>query len=145
MDLLRSCVLVSGFGLRRGKTFPRTLCGETIRLDHRHIPNRDVFFDNISQMKPEAWRPGTLDALATGSADGKRIVIKAVNYDEQRNTLLLRFQGTRAPAKAKVTAFSVSAGLTDEPTMADPARIKPVQTSLPYARDLAVEMKPFSV
>src|SRR5450631_4544512 len=116
MDLLRSCVLVSGFGLRRGKTFPRTLCGETIRLDHRHIPNRDVFFDNISQMKPEAWRPGTLDAIATGSADGRRIVIKAVNYDEQRNTLLVRLQGSMVPERATVKVYTLNAGLTDAPS-----------------------------
>ena len=31
-------------------------------------------------MKPEDWTPGTVDAIATGSEDGRRIVIKAVNY-----------------------------------------------------------------
>ncbi len=44
-------------------------------------------------MKPEDWRPGSVDAIATRSADGRRIVIKAVNYEGQRNTLYVRLQG----------------------------------------------------
>ena len=47
-------------------------------------PNARRFFDEISQMKPEAWQPGTVDAIATASADGRRIVIKAVNYSGSR-------------------------------------------------------------
>ena len=46
----------------------------------RDIPDRETFFDEISTMKPEDWLPGTVDAIATASADGRRIVIKAVNY-----------------------------------------------------------------
>ena len=46
-------------------------------------------------MKPEDWQPGTVDAIATGSADGRRIVIKAVNYEAERNTLLVRLPGRR--------------------------------------------------
>ena len=45
-------------------------------------------------MKPEAWRPGALDAIATRSTDGRRIVIKVVNYEAQPNTLLVRLQGS---------------------------------------------------
>ena len=62
----------------------------------------ETFFDNISQMKPEDWKPDTLDAIATGSADGKRIVIKAVNYERHHNTLLTRLQGATVPANATV-------------------------------------------
>ena len=47
----------------------------------RDIPDRKIFFDEISTMKPEDWMPGTVDAIATASADGRRIVIKAVNYE----------------------------------------------------------------
>ena len=47
----------------------------------RDIPTRKTFFDEIATMKPEDWRPGTVDAIATASADGRRIVIKAVNYE----------------------------------------------------------------
>ena len=60
----------------------------------RDIADRGAFFDAVSQMKPEAWRPGALDAIATRSADGRRIVIKAVNYEAQPNTLLVRLQGS---------------------------------------------------
>ena len=60
----------------------------------RDIPNRNTFFDDIPQMKPAGWKPGTFDAIATGSADGKRIVIKAVNYAGEPNTLLARLRGS---------------------------------------------------
>ena len=48
-------------------------------------------------MKPEDWLSGTVDAIATRSADGRRIVIKAVNYEAKRNTLLVRLQGAGVP------------------------------------------------
>jgi alpha-N-arabinofuranosidase len=44
----------------------------------RDIRDRTSFFDRISSMKPEGWQPGAVDAIATASADGRRIVIKAV-------------------------------------------------------------------
>jgi alpha-L-arabinofuranosidase len=111
----------------------------------RDITNRTVFFDGISQMKPEAWQPGTLDAIATGSADGRRIVIKSVNYDEQRNTLLVRLQGSTVPARATVKAYTLNAGLTDAPSMEQPDKIQPVQTTLPFARNLTIELPPHTV
>ena len=40
----------------------------------RDIGDRASFFTDISQMKPEGWQPGTVDAIATASADGRRIV-----------------------------------------------------------------------
>src|SRR4029453_7609135 len=64
------------------------------------IPKRATFFTEISTMKPEGWQPGTVDAIATGSTDGRQIVIKAVNYGSERNALLVRLQGTRVPANA---------------------------------------------
>ena len=47
----------------------------------RDIADRTQFFDDISQMKPEDWKPGTMDAIASCSADRKHIIIKAVNYE----------------------------------------------------------------
>ena len=111
----------------------------------RDIPNRDVFFDDISQMKPEQWRPGTLDAIATGSADGKRIVIKAVNYEGQPNTLLVRLQGSKVPAHATVKAYTLTAGLTDAPSMEHPDKIQPIEPNLPYARNLTLDLPAYAV
>jgi alpha-L-arabinofuranosidase len=111
----------------------------------RDITNRNAFFDDISQMKPAGWKPGTVDAIATSSADGKRIVIKAVNYSSAPNTLLTRLRGTAVPEKATVKVYTVSAGLTDAPSMDQPDKIKPIETTQPYARDLAIELKPYSV
>ncbi len=109
------------------------------------ITNRAAFFDDISQMKPQEWQPGTLDAIATGSRDGRRIVIKAVNYQGQRNTLLTRLRGSTLPASAKVKAYTLSAALTDAPSMDHPDRIQPVESGMAYARDLAVDLPPYSV
>src|SRR5579862_807671 len=111
----------------------------------RDIQNRNSFFDSISQMKPEGWTPGTFDAIATGSSDGRRIVIKMVNYSGGQNTLLVRFSGSGAPEKAGVKMYSVSAGLTNSPSMDHPDEIKPVETTLSYARDLTIEVKPYTV
>src|SRR5205085_9271531 len=63
----------------------------------RDIAERSRFFNQISTMKPEAWRPGAVDAIATASADRRRIVIKAVNYQAERNSLLVRLRGTTVP------------------------------------------------
>lgn len=111
----------------------------------RDIPNRSSFFDDISQMKQQGWQPGTLDAIATGSADGKRIVVKAVNYEGQPNMLLVRLQGSKVPERATVKAYTLTAGLDDEPSMAQPNRIQPVETSLPYARNLTLELPAYTV
>jgi alpha-N-arabinofuranosidase len=59
----------------------------------RDVPDHKKFFSQISTMKPEGWLPGCIDAIATSSTDGRRIVIKAVNYRAERNTLLVRIQG----------------------------------------------------
>src|SRR5947199_3616603 len=58
----------------------------------RDAPDRGAFFNEIATMKPEGWQPGTVEAIATGSADGRRIVIKAVNYEARRNALLVRIE-----------------------------------------------------
>ena len=96
-------------------------------------------------VKPEDWRPGTFDAIAAGSADGKRIVIKAVNYEGNRNTLLARLQGSAVPANAEVVIYTVMAGLMDAPSLENPDRIKAVQNMIPYARDLTVDLPPYTV
>ncbi len=111
----------------------------------RDIPNRNNFFDDISQMKPAGWKPDTFDAIATGSADGKRIIIKAANYADATNTLLARLRGSAAPEKATMKIYFVTAGLTDMPSMEQPDKIKPIETTQPYSRDLAIELKPYTV
>jgi alpha-L-arabinofuranosidase len=111
----------------------------------RDIPKRSDFFDGISQMKPEAWIPNTVDAIASGSADGRRIVIKAVNYTATPQTLLTRLQGSQAPAKAAVTVTTITAALPDANSLTEPNKIKPAGTSLPYARDMAFPLAPYSV
>jgi alpha-N-arabinofuranosidase len=109
------------------------------------IENRAQFFDDIPQMIPENWKPDTVDTIATGSEDGKRIVVKAVNYEDISNTLLIRLQGKNLPEKANVKVYSISAGLNDMCSLEEPDEIKPVESEIPYSKDLAIEMKPYSV
>ncbi len=111
----------------------------------RDISNRGAFFKEIATMKPEDWRPGTVDAIATGSADGRRIVIKAVNYEARRNTLLVQLQGARVPERAVATLRTIAAGLKDCASLEHPNAITPVSRPLKYAKDLAVELDPYSV
>ena len=111
----------------------------------KDIKNRNSFFDDISQMKPEDWQPGTLDAIATGSEDGKRIIIKAVNYSGDTNLLLVRLQGSKIPANAKVRMYTLNATPTDSPSMEYPDKIKPVVSTIPYAKDLTLKLEPYSV
>jgi alpha-N-arabinofuranosidase len=111
----------------------------------RDIEDRSEFFDDISTMKPEDWEPGTVDAIATGSADGRRIVIKAVNYEARPNTLLFRLQGSAVPEDATVRVHTLTAGLTDAPSLEEPDRIQPSEQTMPYARDLTIELGPHTV
>jgi alpha-L-arabinofuranosidase len=111
----------------------------------RDISGRKTFFEEIATMKPEGWLPGTIDAIATSSADGRRIVIKAVNYRPERNTLLVRLQGAGVPEKAVARLHTISAGLKDSASLEHPDAIKPVSRTLSYAKDLTVDLDPYTV
>lgn len=111
----------------------------------RDIPNRDSFFKEIATMKPEDWQPGTVDAIATASADGRRIVIKAVNYEGKRNTLLVDLQGSRAFEKATATLHTITAGPTDSASLERPNAIAPVSRALRYSKNFAVDLDPYTV
>ena len=103
------------------------------------------FMDDISQFKPEDWEPGTVDAIATGSADGKRIVIKAVNYEGFENTIITRIQGSKAPENATVKIYTIQANKNDKASIDEPNKIKPVQSSMPYEKDMKITLAPYSV
>ena len=109
------------------------------------IPKRAEFFDAISQMKPVDWAPNTVDAIGTSSADGQRIIIKAVNYDGERHALLTRLAGSHAPATARVKLITIDAALDVENSLAEPNALRRRETALPYARDMAFELPPRSI
>jgi alpha-N-arabinofuranosidase len=111
----------------------------------RDIKNRSQFFNDISQMKPENWFGGTFEAVATSSNDGKRIVIKAVNYDGIKNTLLTRLQGAGTPEKAKVKIYTLKAGLLESASIEKPDIIKTVESSADYKKEMQFVMEPYSV
>jgi alpha-N-arabinofuranosidase len=111
----------------------------------RDIVARETFFSDISQMKPEAWQPGTVDAIATADADGRRIVIKAVNYSGHPNVLLVHLQGSRVPAAATTTVHTITAGLREAASLEAPERIRPVERTGEYSRHLTVELEPYTV
>jgi alpha-N-arabinofuranosidase len=111
----------------------------------RDIDERMRFFDEISQYKPEGWKPGTVDAIATGSEDNRGIIIKAVNYESFKNTLLVRLQGSTAPENATVRKHTIQAGEHDAASLEEPDKIKPLESILPYSKDMDIEMEPYSV
>jgi alpha-L-arabinofuranosidase len=111
----------------------------------RDIANRATFFSDISQMKPEGWQAGTVDAIATASSDGRRIVIKAVNYSGSANTLLVHLQGSRVPAAATVTVYTITAGPRDAASLEVPDRIKPIERTREFSRDLTIDLEPHTV
>jgi len=111
----------------------------------RDLPNRKSFFDDIATMKPEDWQPGGVEAVATRSADGRRMVVKAVNYAAERTALLVRFQGAGAPAKAAATWHTIRAGLNDAASLDHPDAIVPLSRTLNYAKDLTIELDPYTV
>ena len=111
----------------------------------RDIADRKGFFNQISTMKPEDWLPGSIDAIATASTDGRRIVIKAVNYQATRNTLLVQLQGDSVPLNAAATLHTISAGLTDSASLQHPDTIAPISRPLTYAKDLAIDLPPYTV
>lgn len=109
------------------------------------IPNRADFFDGISQMKPTQWTAGTVDAIAASSEDDRRIVIKAVNYDGHPHTLLTRLQGKRIPDTATVTVTTITAAPNDENSLAEPDRIHPQTATMPYTRDLGIDLPAYTI
>lgn len=111
----------------------------------RDLADRRAFFQEIATMRPEEWQPGTVEAVATASADGRRIVIKAVNYERRRNTLLARLEGVRAPEKATARLHTITAGLTDKASLERPDSYRTVSRTVAYAKDLAVDLEPYTV
>jgi alpha-N-arabinofuranosidase len=111
----------------------------------KNLEDPSEFFDDLSQMKPEDWQPGTVDAIATSSDDGSHLIIKAVNYSENDHILALRLRGANIPDKGAVKSFTVNAGLMDSADLSDPDKIRPVEDILQYARDMTIELAPYSV
>ena len=111
----------------------------------RDVPDRSRLFDKISTFIPEGWTPESSDAVATMSADKHRIVIKAVNYSAQQNTLLVRLQGSEVPSKAVATLHTVTAQPTDAASLQHPDAIAPKRRTIPYARDFSVDLEPHTV
>ncbi len=72
------------------------------------VPDRSQLVDKISTTIPSGWREGAMDAIATASADGMRVVVKTVNYTPRRNTLLVRLQGQSLPERAKAKLYTIA-------------------------------------
>jgi alpha-N-arabinofuranosidase len=111
----------------------------------RDIPDRKRLFEEISTMRTDDWIPGTVDAIATGSADGRRIVIKAVNYGAERNALLVRLRGAGVPEKAVAKLHTITAGPKDSASLENPNAIASASRALNYAKDLTVDLDPYTV
>ena len=109
------------------------------------VPDRKLLLDKISTQIATGWLPESVDAIATASDDNRRIVIKAVNYCGNRNTLLIRLQGKVAPDRATAILHTISARLNDQASLENPDVIAPVSRSITYAKDLTIDLDPYTV
>jgi len=106
--------------------------------------NFDVLGVHNYEYESDRFESG-VDAIATTSADGRRIVIKAVNYNGSPNTLLAHLQGSRVPTTATVTEDTIAAGLHDAASLEEPNRIKPVERTLEYRPDLTIDLEAYTI
>ena len=88
--------------------------------------SRSQFFDKISTQIPTEWHQGAMDADCNSERDGKRMVIKAVNYGARRNTLLVRLQGKKPAATGKHEAVHDRAKPNATASFEHPAAFVPV-------------------
>ncbi|GAC1654921.1 MAG: hypothetical protein NVS9B15_15660 [Acidobacteriaceae bacterium] len=109
------------------------------------VADRKLLLERVSTEIPSEWIAGSVDAVATASADAHRIVIKAVNYRAERKTLLVRLKGAKVPAKAVATLHTITAGLRDAASLEHPDVISPVSQPITYATDFSVDIEPYTV
>lgn len=109
------------------------------------IPERNQFFDKISTQIPTEWQQGSMDAIATASADRRRMVIKAVNYSPRRNTLLVRLQGESLPQRANVKLLTIVAQENAMASLEHPDVFAPKSRTMEYVSNFSVVMDPYSV
>jgi alpha-L-arabinofuranosidase len=88
---------------------------------------------------------GSMNAIAMASADGRRMVIKALNYSLRRNVLLVRLQGESLPQRADVKLYTIAAQQNATASMEHPDAFAPGSRSMEYARNFSVAMDPYSV
>lgn len=93
------------------------------------VPDRKLLFDKISTQIPSGWLPDSA----------------AVNYQGNRNTSLVRLQGRPAPERATATLHTITARLNDQASIENPEAVAPVSRSFTYAKDLTIELEPYTV
>ena len=69
----------------------------------------------------------------------------AIGHAAERNVLLVRLQRAGVPGKAVATLHTISAGLKDSASLEHPDAIAPVSRALSYAKDITVELDPYTV
>jgi len=111
----------------------------------RGAQNAEDLVNKISTAIPQGWKPDGLDCVATATLDWSRIVVKAVNYEDQETTLLLQLKGAHAPSFARVTVHSITAKETDVASMTSPALFRVETKALDYSRLLDVGLPQYSV
>jgi alpha-N-arabinofuranosidase len=109
------------------------------------IRNRKQFFDQISQMRPTGWQPGKIDAIATGSADGKKVVIKTVNYDNNPHELLTRLKGSKVTADAEVKMYIIKSDPSGKASLENPSFFETEEKTFSFKPDMEYMLDPYSV
>ena len=109
----------------------------------RDLPNRKVFFDEISTTKPDS-----------GSNGRDRYRERRWTADRNQGcqlhcrgpqTLSVKITGTRAPEKAVATLHTITAPAKATASLEHPDAIAPVSRAIDYSKDLTLDLAPFSV
>jgi alpha-N-arabinofuranosidase len=108
---------------------------------------RSDLLESLKDLAPPfiRWTPGTIDAIATASSDGRRIVIKAVNYGAGSNTLLVKLTGAQVLEKAVATLQTITAPAKTMASLERPNIIAPVTRTIDYSKDLTLDVEPLTV
>jgi alpha-N-arabinofuranosidase len=109
------------------------------------VQDRRAFVDKVSTAIPQGWVPGTIDSVVTATVDWKRIVIKAVNYEERENTVIVHLKGAKAPRSATVTIHTISAKPMDMASLDHPDLFTPMVSKSEYAKDISLRLPPYTV
>ena len=68
-----------------------------------------------------------------------------MNYEGINNTLITRIQGSKVPEKATVKIYTIRADKKEKASLKEPDKIKPVESSMPYEKDMKIALPPYSV
>lgn len=104
-----------------------------------------LFREHYAKYRLASIKENYLDAIATISEDGKKIIIKAVNYHNSKQELKVKIKSAKIPKSGKMHLNTISAGLNENNSFEKPDAIKPTIETLPFKSNFKISIKPYSI